>query len=744
MTAGRAGLDPLPTAAALDIVSVALFTPLRRSFDYLLPADLRAEQAPVPGQRVLVPFGRARRIGIALERKAASSINVARLKPIAEVLDRLPVFDGEALALAHWAAAYYQHPLGDVLGNMLPVWLRRHRELPVVKTACWELSAAGAEALSAARVRAPRQIEVLARFAHGPAGVGQFADAEFGWRTVVKRLLTLGLLRAAPTPTRRPFTASALALNAEQQVAAQVIVAARGGFRAVLLQGVTGSGKTEVYLTAIADCLAHGGQALVLVPEIALTEQLVARFRARFGAAVGVMHSALSERERMLTWIDCETAAVRILIGTRSAVWARLPNLGLIIVDEEHDPSYKQQDGFRYSARDIALVRAQNSGVPVVLGSATPSLETLANVERGKYLRTMLRARAGSAALPRIECLDVRGLELTAGMSPALIAAIRGCLADGQQVMLFLNRRGYSPLLICRHCGAPRRCDRCDAFLVYHKGADATRCHHCDRQWSRANSVACCEAPEVALMGLGTERIEEAVAELFPEARLCRIDRDTVRRKDALRDMLEAINARRVDIVIGTQMLAKGLDFSAVTLVGVVDTDSRLYSLDFRAEERLAQLIIQVAGRAGRASLPGRVLVQTHQPHHPVLRQIIDEGYEVYARSALAQRREAALPPYGAMAIIRADSAQPAAALKFLGEARRLLLAQASSDLDLSYPLPAMMERRAGRYRALMVVRASQRIDIGRLLRGALSQLDELALQARVRPAIDIDPQDTL
>jgi primosomal protein N' (replication factor Y) len=727
----------------MDIVSVALFTPLRRVFDYLLP-EVLCDQAPQLGQRVLVPFGRVHRIGIALERKDGSNIEPGRLKAIEAVLDAGPVFDADALALAHWAAAYYQHPLGDVLGNMLPVWLRRHRDLPVLPVEAWQLTVDGAAALATGRVRAARQREVLEKFAAGSGGAALFAGVEFGWRTVVKRLVALGLLTAAERVRASVVSGPAPVLNAEQAVAAAAIIAEADTFRAVLLQGVTGSGKTEVYLATIADCLARGRQALVLVPEIALTEQLVARFRKRFGAAVGVLHSGLGERERMLTWSDCAAGVVRILIGTRSAVWARMPELGLLVVDEEHDPSYKQQDGFRYSARDIALVRAQTANVPVVLGSATPSLETLANVERGKYLRAVLRSRAGSAPMPVIECLDVRGLELTAGMSPHLISAIRSCLTRGEQVMLFLNRRGYSPLLICRHCGAPKRCDRCDAFLVYHKGADAARCHHCDRQWSRHAGVPCCEAPEIALMGLGTERIEEAVAELFPEARLCRIDRDTARRKDALREMLDAINAREVDIVIGTQMLAKGLDFSAVTLVGVVDADSRLYSLDFRAEERLAQLIIQVAGRAGRADLPGRVLVQTHQPHHPVLRQIIDEGYESYAASALEQRREAALPPYGAMAILRAESAQPAAALKFLGEARRLLLAAAPAELDLSYPLPAMMERRAGRYRALMVMRAAQRFDIGRLLRAALPALDEMAGKARVRPAIDIDPQDTL
>ena len=371
-------------------------------------------------------------------------------------------------------------------------------------------------------------------------------------------------------------------------------------------------------------------------------------------------------------------------------------------------------------------------------------METLANVERGKYLRIIISERARAAALPVIQLVDVRGIELRAGLSPALLEAMRAHLARGEQVMLFLNRRGYSPLLICRSCGEPCRCNSCDAYLVYHKADDRLHCHACDRQWSRQHRAACCASADIALIGLGTERIEEAVVELFPQARLCRIDRDSARGKDALRDMLARINAREVDVIVGTQMLAKGLDFAAVTLVGVIDTDSRLYSLDFRAEERLAQLLIQVAGRAGRASVPGRVLVQTHQPHHPVLRQIIDDGYAAYAERALLERRAASLPPYSAMAIIRAESSVPAAAMTYLATVRKHLLAHAASELDLSYPLPALMERRGGRFRALLVMRAVQRLDMGRLLTEQIEALEDLARRPRVRWAIDIDPQDTL
>lgn len=727
----------------MDIVRVALFNALRQSFDYLLPPAL-AELPPRPGQRVLVPLGRGRQIGIALECVAQSDVARERLRPLEAVLDAEPVFDDETLGLARWAARYYQHPLGDVLGNLLPVWLRHREQLPVLPAERWQLTDAGRAALAEGKARAGRQRELLTCFEAGPRAAAELADVGFAWRPVLRRLLAHGWLEETGGAALAPAIRPGPALNPEQQEAAALIEGELGGFRAVLLHGVTGSGKTEVYLSAIARCLAAGRQALVLVPEIALTEQLVGRFRARFGAAVGVLHSALGERERMLTWLACRRGEVAILIGTRSAVWTRMRDLGLVIVDEEHDPSYKQQDGFRYSARDVALKRAQGLGVPVVLGSATPSLETLANVARGKFLRARLRQRAGASPLPKVRCLDVRGLDLVAGLCPALIEALRECLARGEQSLLFLNRRGYSPLLICRACGTPRRCEHCDAFLVYHKGLDAARCHHCGRQWTRSAAANCCDAPEMALMGQGTERIEEAVTELFPGARVLRIDRDTVRRRAALPEMLAAINAREVDIVIGTQMLAKGLDFSAMTLVGVVDTDSRLYSLDFRAEERLAQLIVQVSGRAGRADLPGEVLIQTHQPRHPVLRQIIEEGYDAYAEDALAQRREAALPPYGAMALLRADSPRPGVALQFLADARRQLQGAAGEALDISYPLPALMEKRAGRYRALIVLRAAQRSVVGETLHAALGALGELAQRSRVRFAIDVDPQDTL
>jgi primosomal protein N' (replication factor Y) (superfamily II helicase) len=735
---------PASGASVSTVISVAVFAPLRQVYDYLEPAD-DAVPAALPGMRVWIPFGHGHRVGVVVARRLVPDVDIAALKAISAVLDTAPIIDQRMLALATWAASYYHHPLGDVVAALLPTRLRRRLPLPDITRTAWRLTAAGADALAQLNATAARQRKLLTQLAIEPTDEAGFGTNDFPWRPVLRRLESKAWVeRCTVEATAQTVPiAPGVVLNAEQARAADAITARLGAYQALVLYGVTGSGKTEVYLEAIARCLTRGGQALVLVPEIALTQQLVQRFRSRFDKRVALLHSGLTDSERVRAWDASRNGRAEVLIGTRSAVWAGLPRLGLIIVDEEHDPSYKQQDGFRYSARDVAIMRAQQAGIPVVLGSATPSLETLANIERGKFTCLRLETRALAQSLPNIECLDVRGLELKGGLSDALQRAMHEHLARGEQVMLFLNRRGYAPLLICRTCGEMRRCDRCDAFLVYHKAADAARCHHCDKYVPMRRPASCCDAADIAPVGLGTEQVEELVAELFPERRICRMDRDTVRHPNAMTAMLDDIAAGRVDILIGTQMVAKGLDFAAVTLVGVVDADSRLYALDFRAEERLAQLLIQVAGRAGRAARPGRVLIQTHQPHHPVLRRIIDEGYAAYAASALAERQEAGLPPYAAMAIVRAEATFAARPLEFLAAVRSELMAN-GPPIETSYPIPALMERRAGRYRALIVISAPSRTTIGQVISLHLQAIETLARRQRVRFSIDIDPQDTL
>lgn len=777
---------------ALRLCLCAVMSPAPGPYLYSVPAEIA--ELPSPGERVLVPLGGQPKVEAivlsamegeaATQALAASGLGDKALRNVHMRLSgaKLPA---DLLGMAKFVADYYLAPLGEALRLLLPpsehaqlvervklteegLRLAKKLDAVLLPPEAADLDPQTVELLAALGSRRSPQAFVTVETALQHERLSTRPKAE--WRARLGELSKQHLVaihcdvKVGHSKEPKPKTdehslpggATGLVLTDEQEQALSTLLLAlataerakprRSGYQGFLLHGVTGSGKTEVYLQLIAEARRRGQSALVLVPEIALTEQLVARFRARFGTAVGLLHSALGERERSLTWNAAATGELPILVGTRSAVWASLPRLELVVVDEEHDPSYKQQDGFRYSARDIALVRAQAARIPVVLGSATPALESLANVERGKYRRLVIQARAGAALQPTIELLDVRGQDLRGGLSAALVAAMQVHLDRGEQVLLFLNRRGYSPLLMCRHCGTPQRCDHCDAFLVYHKSDDSAHCHHCDRTWSRGRRLPCCDAPDVALMGIGTERLEETVAELFPSARLCRVDRDTARSKLTLRDMLAAIAAREVDIVIGTQMLAKGLDFAAVTLVGVVDTDSRLYSLDFRAEERLAQLLVQVAGRAGRAQAPGRVVVQTFNPHHPTLRQIIDDGYDAFAARALGERRAAGLPPYCAMAILRAEAAAQGAALTYLEAARDTLLrgGDTASGLDVSYPLPALMERRSGRYRALLVLRAPGRPELARLLAARLPELAESATRARVRWAIDVDPQDTL
>ncbi len=533
-------------------------------------------------------------------------------------------------------------------------------------------------------------------------------------------------------------------MNAEQSAAAASLIKAFGSFSAHLLHGVTGSGKTEVYIAAITNALALNSTALMLVPEIILTEALVARLKKCFGGAVGVLHSGLSDIGREQVWLQCRDGEVKVLMGTRSAVWAPLPRLGIIIVDEEHDSSFKQHEGFRYNARDVAIKRAQQVGVPIVVGTATPSLETYLNVKKNRYAYLSLPQRVGEARLPRISCIDMRGLPMNGGLSDRLKRAIGECLERGEQALLFLNRRGFAPVVLCHQCGHVAMCSRCDAKLVWHKERQALICHHCGGHRRRQHIAACCTSPDLVPLGLGTEQVEETLNEQFPGKVIVRVDRDTMRRKGAIDETFAAIRDGTVDILIGTQMLAKGHDFSRVSLVGILDADNQLFSTDFRAEEKLAQLVIQVAGRAGRAKVPGEVLIQTHQPHHELLQTLLKSGYDRFAEAALEERRVAALPPYVPMALIRAESPSPKMPLKFLTELTARVKAKGTRGLEILGPIPAAMEKRAGRYRAQVMVTARGRRVLAACVKAFVEVSDDVPSRRNVRWSVDIDPQDTI
>jgi len=727
-------------------IEVAVFAPLRKTFHYLPPAN---EQNRIPrrGSLVRVPFGRGERFGIVLAPAATAPADAPRLKAINEIVEDVPPIESGNLRLAEWAAEYYQYPLGEVLATSMPGALRRRRSRPAAQIVEWTATEAGKSVLGDLASKAPRQALVLRRIAERPCTAADFSEFDFDWRRPLRELekktFVAHSLRQATADAPR-CELQAPRLNAHQQSAVDTISRAFGAFRVFLLHGVTGSGKTEVYMAAIQRALAGNTTALMLVPEIILTEQMVLRLTERFGAAVAVLHSGLSDSERFEVWQRCRDGAVKVLMGTRSAVWAPLNRLGVIVVDEEHDASLKQQDGFRYHARDVAIVRAQQLGVPIILGSATPSLEALYNVRQKKYCRLSLPQRTGVAQPPTIDCIDVRGLHLTGGLSDALCRAIDDRLARGEQTLLFLNRRGFAPVVLCHQCGWIARCPRCDANLVWHKGRQLLVCHHCGGQTRTSAIKPCCREPDLVPIGLGTEQIEEALNTRFPGRTIARIDRDSMRRKGVMEATFKSIRAGAVDILIGTQMLAKGHDFSAVTLVGIVDADSQLFSTDFRAEEKLAQTITQVAGRAGRAEMTGAVLIQTHHPHHELLQVLISGGYERFAERALEERRHAELPPFVPMALARAEAPNAEMPLRFLRQLTNRLGQYRLPGVQIMGPVPAAMEKKAGRYRAQLMITARSRRQLAACVKSLIAASEDLPHKRSVRWSVDIDPQDTL
>lgn len=740
-------------AAPGAILRVAVAAPLPDLFDYLAP-----DHGPdcAIGQRVLVPFGRGRRVGLIIARPSHSAVASDKLKQIERVLDDAPLLSAGDLSLIQWAARYYHHPPGEALFAALPARLRRIESPHPRGQRGWR---APTDARTepgnglALVARAPRQQAVLAVVRAHPAGISdaQLRDELGDCNAALRALLSKGLIercRCAHQPAPNPAAADLAAvdapvLNDEQRHAVAAIESATG-FACFLLDGVTGSGKTEVYIRLILDALSRGRQVLVLVPEIGLTPQLAQRFARRIPAQRAVLHSALSPGEREEAWRRAASGHARLVLGTRSAVFTPLPELGLVIVDEEHDVSFKQQDGFRYSARDLAVRRAQVSDCPVLLGSATPSLETLNNAKADRYRHLHLRQRAGGARPPRFLVADVRAQPLVTGISHALLTRMGEVIESGNQVLLFLNRRGFAPVLTCHDCGWISVCRHCDARLTLHRGRGQLVCHHCGDQRALPAHCPYCESPDLRPLGQGTERVEDSLRERFPGIPLARIDRDSTRGKGELERALAEAQAGAYPILLGTQMLAKGHHLPGVTLVGILDIDHGLYGSDFRASERMAQLLIQVAGRAGRADKPGTVLVQTRHPHHPLLQRLLRQGYGAFAADALAERANAALPPFSFQAMVRADSREERLAFDFLRSAREHCIALAPDPVEVWGPAPASMERRAGRFRAQLLLQSPQRAPLHALLGRLLPQLRARSSSRRVRWSVDVDPQEAL
>ena len=717
---------------------VAVPSPLRRTFDYAIPSHLSTQVAR--GKRVSVPFGRQQQIGVVVDLRASTDVPEARLRSIGEVLDAEPLLDEATLSLLEWAARYYHHPLGEVIQTALPALFRRARAARTNRKAERWQAVVGTDAQAmAALQRAPRQAAVLAALLANPGQTRAELEADMpGAGAVLKPLYSKGLVKpcaqTGPVPVPGPALTSA-------QAEAISTVASGTGFGVFLLDGVTGSGKTEVYLQLAARAIEQGQQVLVLVPEIGLTPQMVSRFRARLGVEPTAMHSGLAPGARRDAWAAARAGEIQLVLGTRSSVFTPLPRLGLIVVDEEHDLSYKQQDGFRYSARDLAVLRGQRSEVAVVLGSATPSMESLVNVQAGRFTHLQLMERAGGATMPQVQTIDMRAHRGGVALSTTLLIEMRAALARGEQTLLFVNRRGFAPALLCLECGYVHECRRCDAKMVVHRQSARLQCHHCGAAGRIPKRCAKCNSESLRPVGVGTQRLEEELTELFPDAAIERIDRDSTRTATALAERLKRASSGAAHILVGTQMLAKGHHFPGVTLVGILDADSGLFSTDFRAPERLAQLIVQVAGRAGRAERAGTVYIQTHQPEHPLLRMLIAGSYAHFAGEVLREREAAQFPPFAALALVRAEANQRQACVDFLAAVAERARALGTQVMALG-PVPAPMERRQGRFREQLLLQASERTHLHLLLDQLAPELEAMPQGRRTRWSLDVDPQD--
>jgi primosomal protein N' (replication factor Y) (superfamily II helicase) len=653
---------------------VAVGVPLAKLFEYALPDGISLQV----GDRVVVPLGARQQIGVVLETQAESALAPERMKPIAAVRDDAPRLSAEWLELMRFLSSYYQRPLGETIVSALPPRLRSIKPLP-------------------RKALVPPKEARPARF----------------------------------VPTHE--------LRAEQKDAMQRIARSSGQFEAFLLHGITGSGKTEVYLHLIAGVIERGGQALVLVPEISLTPQLEERFRHAFPEAMlAVMHSGLEDIARTTAWLQAARGEAAIVLGTRLALLAPLPKLGLIVVDEEHDPSFKQQEGLRYSARDAAVYLARLAGCPVVLGTATPSLETWHNWRSGRYQRLGISERAAPGArLPAVRVLDMRSESIDSGLTAALLAAIGKRRELGEQSLVFINRRGYAPVLACEACGWTAVCTRCTARMVLHSADRCLRCHHCGAQAAVPGGCPTCGNVDLKPLGRGTQRIEETLQARFPGARVVRIDRDSARRRGELARTLEGLRRGEGDILVGTQLLAKGHDFPNLTLVGVLNADTALVSTDYRAAERLFAVLAQVAGRAGRRERPGEVLVQTRYPGHPLFAALVRHDFASFAESQLEERRSAGFPPFVFEAALRAEATKLDTAMRFLRNAAAL--ADAPEGVHVYDPVPNILTRRAGLERAQLVIQSRSRPALQAYLTAISARLFEQAPR-EVRWHLDVDP----
>jgi len=726
----------------VEFISVAVPTPLRSTFQYR-PGNFTNIKV---GARVLVPFGNRKLFGIVTSIDSQARVDVAKIRPLLDVFHPDANVTKPIVQLCQWAADYYQHPVGEVFASALPGLVRKGWN-PRESEDLLRMSKEGGQVDIDSLNRSPAQKKLLLAIRGSPLDRSRLTELAITSQTI-RTLLNKNWVcweKQETEPGHRfqldRVKANGISLTAEQaSVIIQINQSATEDSKTFLIQGVTGSGKTEIYLGVIEPLLLAGKQVLVLVPEIGLTPQTVARFRDRFDVPVAVIHSSLSDKERAIGWIDARDGNAGIILGTRSAIFMPMKSPGAIIVDEEHDASYKQHDGFRYSARDLAVLRGQFEKIPVILGSATPSLESLHNIETGKYVHLQLKNRPPGASAETYELIDTRHLELRDGFTRQLRKRIKEHLERGEQVLVFINRRGFAPVMLCNDCSWIAHCRSCDAKLTYHLNLNTLVCHHCGKMNHNIISCQSCSSNNLSAIGLGTQRVEQTLQKMFPDYPVLRIDRDTTRKKGAMEDFVAQINNREPAILVGTQLLAKGHHFPNVTLVAILDTDAGFYSSDFRAMERLGQIILQVGGRSGRADKSGSVLIQTAFATHPLLETLVNAGYAEFANALLAERREMQLPPYTFNALMRAEANDASTAREFLEQIVKR--DKPEQSIELLGPIPALMEKRAGRYRQLLIISSNRRASIHRELTKRIEIAESLPEAKKVRWAIDVDPID--
>ena len=708
---------------ASRIISVAVPKPLDTLFDYKVPYTL---PIPEPGSRVRVPFGNTESIGLCLG-ESEQSTNKA-LKLILEVIDQQPVMSKAELEIGYWLSNYYHYPIGETLFTMIPSDIRKGKSLALDEPDYWIV-----DANKRPQQKAYKQI-ALYDFIQNAEGADYKTILEAGFNSnILRSLKRAESITPIEPPVEKELNETGLKLNHEQEVALEKFQSRKNGYNCHLLEGITGSGKTEVYLQAMQSIVDMGRQVLVLVPEISLTPQTFNRFSSRF-PKTGLIHSGLTSHNVLQTWLKCKNGSISCLVGTRSAVFAPLQKLGLIIIDEEHDSSYKQQEGLKYSARDVAVKRANQLNIPIILGTATPSIESINNVHRGKYSLLSLNKRANNSALPVHRIININNQNLIDGFSPETIRTIQKHLTMKNQVMIFINKRGFSRTLFCTNCGWHASCIRCDARTTKHINPDRMICHYCGWQEKIRSACLDCGKEKLIALGLGTQKLESTLHNLFPDFPVYRIDRDSTKKGNEFADVIEKINSGAPCILVGTQMLSKGHHFKNLTLVVVMEADSGFNSIDFRGPEKAAQQIIQVSGRAGRDKMRGEIILQTYQSATPKLTDLMENGYRIFAQSELKIREKMKFPPFRSMAIIRAEAPFPKLADDLLRHFNLLL-----ADYETLGPAPAIVRKISNRYRYQLMVLSDNNLELNK----ALTIIKDYAsknYQRKVKWSIDVDP----